>query len=196
MATKLERAIANLSGDQPSVDPWVRPAAVQVDTYAGRVQVEWDTEGASTALGQLPFFVEYLKVAGLFDAWVADCPLLYRSPNSPPKRDVLGTMLLSVLAGHWRYAHMTALRGDAVLPELLGMRGIVSEDAVRRGLGKIEEAEGVAWCHHHLDYTSFPALSEPWILDVDTTIKPLFGHQEGAVVSFCQATSGSDPLAT
>jgi hypothetical protein len=25
---------------------------------------------------------------------------------------------------------------------------------------------------------------EPWILDVDTTVKPLFGHQEGAVVSF------------
>jgi hypothetical protein len=27
-------------------------------------------------------------------------------------------------------------------------------------------------------------LGEPWILDVDTTIKPLFGHQEGAVISF------------
>jgi hypothetical protein len=29
-----------------------------------------------------------------------------------------------------------------------------------------------------------PLLSEPWILDVDTTIKPLFGHQEGAEVSY------------
>jgi hypothetical protein len=27
-------------------------------------------------------------------------------------------------------------------------------------------------------------LSEPWILDVDTTVKPLYGHQEGAVVSY------------
>jgi hypothetical protein len=26
---------------------------------------------------------------------------------------------LSVLAGHWRYAHMSALRGDGVNPELL-----------------------------------------------------------------------------
>jgi hypothetical protein len=25
---------------------------------------------------------------------------------------------------------------------------------------------------------------EPWILDIDTTVKPLYGHQEGAVVSY------------
>jgi len=27
-------------------------------------------------------------------------------------------------------------------------------------------------------------LSEPWILDIDTTVKPLYGHQEGAAVSY------------
>jgi hypothetical protein len=27
-------------------------------------------------------------------------------------------------------------------------------------------------------------VSEPWILDVDTTVKPLYGHQEGAVVGY------------
>jgi hypothetical protein len=29
-----------------------------------------------------------------------------------------------------------------------------------------------------------PLLSEPWILDVDTTLKPLYGRQEGAVVGY------------
>jgi hypothetical protein len=67
-------------------------------------------------------FVEYLKTAGLFDAWVADCPLDYRSPNALAKRDVFGTVLLSVLAGRWRYAHMTTLRGDAVLALRSGSR--------------------------------------------------------------------------
>ena len=52
-------------------------------------------------------------------------------------------MLLSVLAGHWRYAHMTTLRCDPVNPPLLGMRKVVSEDAVRRGLAKIDEAAGL-----------------------------------------------------
>jgi hypothetical protein len=41
---------------------------------------------------------------------------------------VLGTILLSVLAGHWRYAHMNAIRGDGVNPELLGMTKVASED--------------------------------------------------------------------
>jgi hypothetical protein len=30
------------------------------------------------------------------------------------KIDVLGTVLLSVLSGHQRYAHINALRGDGV----------------------------------------------------------------------------------
>jgi hypothetical protein len=29
-----------------------------------------------------------------------------------------------------------------------------------------------------------PLLDEPWVLDVDATIKPLYGHQEGAVVGY------------
>src|SRR5208283_2710716 len=29
-----------------------------------------------------------------------------------------------------------------------------------------------------------PLIAEPWILDVDTTIKPLYGHQEGAVLGY------------
>src|SRR5208337_5067015 len=36
-----------------------------------------------TPLGQLPFFIHFLKTAGLFDAFVADCPLRYLSPNAP-----------------------------------------------------------------------------------------------------------------
>jgi hypothetical protein len=44
-------------------------------------------------LGQLPFFIEYLKRAGLFDSWVAGCPIHLTSPNKPSKRDVLETVL-------------------------------------------------------------------------------------------------------
>ena len=75
----------------------------------------------------------------MFDNWVAACPLHYTSPNAPKKRDVLGTMVLSILAGHWRYAHITAVRGDGVNPGLLGMERVVSEDAVRRALKKMPE---------------------------------------------------------
>ena len=74
-----------------------------------------------TALGQLPLFIEFLKVSGLFEAWVADCPLTYTSNNGSDKRAVLATFLLSILAGHHRYAHITAIRHDGIHPELLGV---------------------------------------------------------------------------
>jgi len=175
---------SHLSGDQSSVVDGGPPAGVEVDSWAGTVRVEWDQEAAMTPLGQLPFFVDFLKTSGLFDALVSDCPLRYQSPNAPERRDVLGTTMLSMLAGHKRYAHIAALRCDAVLPELLGMEKIVSEDAVRRGLKAIDEEEGAAWLRRHLDHCVGPLLSEPWILDVDTTTKPLYGHQEGAEVGY------------
>jgi hypothetical protein len=115
---------------------------------------------------------------------VADCPCALTSPNAPSKRDLLGTVLLSVLAGHRRYAHITALRCDPVNPPLLGMRKVVSEDAVRRGLAKIGEAKGLPWLQNHLDYCTTPLLSEPWVLDMDSTVKTLYGHQEGAEVGY------------
>src|SRR5690606_18800230 len=79
---------------------------LSVDTFGGRVHVEWDPQAAVTPLGQLPFFIEFLKVGNLFNPWVEDCPLDSTSPNAPSKKDVLGTLLLSILAGHKRYAHV------------------------------------------------------------------------------------------
>ncbi len=175
---------AHPTGEQSSVVVNEAPAGVDLDSFFGPVHVEWDQDAAMTPLGQLPFFIDFLKASGLFDALVADCPLRYASPNAPKKRDVLGTAMLSMLAGHKRYAHIAALRCDAVLPELLGMKKVVSEDAVRRAFQAIDEAEGAVWLRGHLAHCVEPLLSEPWILDVDTTIKPLYGHQEGAVLGY------------
>jgi len=54
--------------------------------------------------------------------------------------------MLSMLSGHKRYAHIAALRCDSVLPELLGMNKIVSEDAVRRAFAAIDEDDGACGC--------------------------------------------------
>ncbi len=156
-----------------------------VDTFGGRVHVEWDPASTVTPLGQLPFFIEFLKLGNLLDPWISECPLYFTSPNAPSKRDVLGTLLLSILAGHKRYAHVTAIRCDSVNPNLLGMKQIVSEDSLRRALLKIVESDSsVSWLHTHLYKCYQPLLDVPWILDVDTTIKVLYGKQEGAVVGY------------
>ena len=77
----------------------VHQAVLAVETFGGRVQLRWEEEAAATPLGQLAFFVEFLKASGLYEHWVEECPLAYTSPNAPSKRDVLGTLLLSILAG-------------------------------------------------------------------------------------------------
>ena len=71
-------------------------APIEVDTFDGKVRVEWEPEARVSPLGQLPFFIQYLKIGQRFDPWIEDCPLEYLSNNAPDKRDVLGSFLLSV----------------------------------------------------------------------------------------------------
>ena len=37
------------------------------NTYGGRVYIDWDHEAPVTSLGQLSFFIEFLKRTELFD---------------------------------------------------------------------------------------------------------------------------------
>ena len=138
-------------------------------------------------------FIDFLKTGGLYEPWIADCPLHYTSPNAPEKRDVLGTVLLSVLAGHHRYSHITNVRCDNVNPGLLGMTAIVSEDSVRKALRQIDETPGAHWLKEHMRRCYDPLLCVPWIMDGDTTVKPLYGKQEGAVIGY-NLTNPADRL--
>ena len=172
------------AGIQPS-----EPVA-SVDTFAGKIHLKWVPDGAVSSLGLMAFFIEFLKTSELLDKWVEDCPLQYSSPNAPKKRDVLGTILLAVLSGQWRYAHISAIRGDGVNPELLGMTKVASEDSVRRALAGMQEEESGAWMKRHLKASYEPLLEEPWVLDADTTVKQLYGHQEDAKAGYNPSKPG------
>jgi len=175
---------------------------MRVATLGGRFHVRWDEGGSATALGQLPFFAEFLEVSGLFARWLGGGPMAYSSPNAPEAVDVLGTWMLSILDGQRRYAHVSGLRGDEVAPQILGMNKIISDESLRRALAHLapnqakpysaEEraaraaqlAKSTAWMDTALSESSREALRQPWILDVDTTIKLLYGHQAGAEVGY------------
>ena len=124
----MQELITNPKGESQSGALLRVSGAVAVDTFSGRIHVDWNPDAAVTPLGQLPFFIEFLHVSGLFDDWIEPLPLTWSSPNAPSKRGVLGRVLLSVLSGHQRYTHINALRGDSVNPDLLGMNKVVSED--------------------------------------------------------------------
>lgn len=177
-------------------------AEMRVTTPGGRFHVRWDESSSASALGQLAFFAEFLETTGLFERWSEACPMRYTSPNAPKVRDVLGTWLLSILDGQWRYAHISALRGDAVAPQILGMTQIIGDESLRRGLkhlapssdkaGSDEEraqrqaqvARSSAWMDGALKDSIGQALDTEWILDCDTTVKLLYGHQAGAQIGY------------
>ena len=193
VAAAVESAIA---------EPENLQGSLRVTTPGGRFQVRWDENGSASALGQLAFFAEFLEVSGLFERWVGDCPLNYTSNNAPEVRDVLGTWLLSILDGQRRYAHLTGLRGDAIAPEILGMTKIISDESLRRALKHLapcvddarsdeeraqREAQGVrsaAWMDTALRDSLREAMAIGWILDCDTTVKVLYGHQAGAEIGY------------
>lgn len=155
-----------------------------VQTVGGRVQLRWEAESAATPMGQLAYFIEFLHLSGLWSRWLESCPLAYTSPNAPGNASVLGTWMLSILSGHRRYAHVTGIRCDGVNPALLGMSKVISEDALRNALKQIAQSGGSAWLEQHLSDSVAPLLDAPWILDIDTTIKPLYGHQQGALLGY------------
>lgn len=137
-------------------------------------------------MGQLVFFAEFVRASGWFDQVVESCPLRRSSPNAPGNRDLLGTVVLGTLSGANRYAHLAGLRGDAVAGRWLGMSWVLSEDAVRRGMKALAGLGSAtdSWIDAALLAVAKPVMAEPWVLDIDVTVKPIYGHQEGAVIGY------------
>ena len=54
----------------------------------------------------------------------------------------------------------------------------------------MDEADSGEWMKKHLKASYEPLLQEPWILDVDTTVKPLYGHQQDAKVGYNPSKPG------
>ena len=131
-------------GEQQSLMLPVDFKGVGIDTYAGKIHVEWDPQAAVIPLGQLPFFISFFKTSGLYDDFVARCPLSYTSPNAPQKQDVLGTMVMSILSGHHWYAHIMSLRFDSVNPELLGMTKVITNKGGHHTYSPIDDNHSLA----------------------------------------------------
>ena len=74
---KLPEKAAHPAGEEVSL----ATSGYQLDTYNGKLHVEWDENAQVTPLGQLSFFIQYMKLGNLFEPFVEDCPLFYTSNN-------------------------------------------------------------------------------------------------------------------
>jgi hypothetical protein len=74
------------------------------------------------------------------------------------------------------------------------MTSTVSEDVVRGAMKRMPEAAATQWLSNELLACVEPVLSQPWILDIDSTVKPVFGHQQGAQIGYNPYTPGRPSL--
>lgn len=164
--------------------------AQKLPRLAAPRRIEWSEDtGRLTRMGGLSYFATFLESTGFFADLVERCPLSYSSNNAPQKHNILGALLLSVLEGHTRYAHMASLAKASLDAEVLGMEKIPSEDSVRAALRRLADAKrqpekARRWLDQSFDQLCEGCLHMPWVLDVDVTVKPLYGRQEGAVVGY------------
>jgi len=150
--------------------------------------VEWSDCSRATPLGGMAYFGHYLHANGLLNDLMSDCPLKYTSNNAPKPQQVVGSLICAILKGARRYAHISQIYGDTLCAETLGIKGgFVSEDSVRRGFRKMTRTQWDAcdrWLSAKEQATVLPLLTERYILDLDTSVKLVYGHQEGAEVGY------------
>ena len=67
---------------------------------------------------------------------------------------------------------------------LVRLSQVCSEDSVRLAFKDTDEEACARWQQKALAQTWEPLLKQPWILDMDMTVKPIYGHQEGAQIGY------------
>ena len=107
--------------------------SLDIAAFGGPLSIRWDEDAKVTRWGGLSYFATFLKVSRMFDRLVEDAPFEYASSNAPKVRDVVGMMVLAILAGFRRYCHIERIRNDTACAELLGMSKVMSDESVRRG---------------------------------------------------------------
>ena len=153
-----------------------------------RTHMRWDEMAQATPHGQTVLFAEFLASVDVLDRWVQACPLQYSSPNASRPRDMLGMLMLGILAGAKRYAHIAGVRRDAVAAKALGLNGMDSEDSVRRALKARAAAASEPWMRVALMASVRDALDRPWVLDMDATIKRTCSRGTTAAIRHLRAT--------
>ena len=87
----IEVHMTNTTASLPSDSEVIKQvnSTMKVDVMCGTTHVSWDNTQAFTLVGQLVFFSQFLTCSNLFNNWVDDAPLSYKSNNAPDKKDIL-----------------------------------------------------------------------------------------------------------
>ena len=156
-------------------------AGVQtIETLGGDYALRWDDETQMSVNAHAVLLSQFAKAGGFFDRLVETCPMRLASNNAPEVRDLIATVMVSMVNGATRFRHFDRLHGYAATAELFGVGRFMSCDSVRRDFASIPEDKALPWVWRENLHLLQDVIAEDYVLDLDPTVKPLYGHQEGA----------------
>ena len=70
------------------------------------------------------------------------------------------------------------------MPKLLGIERLRSEDSIRRAFANQDEDALTLWMDGQTEKSFQALLKQDWVLDLDATVKTLYGKQEEARLGY------------
>ena len=159
-----------------------KPAAgaQKIETLGGDYALKWDDETQMSVNAHAALLSQFAKAGGFFDRLVETCPMRLTSNNAPEVRDLIATVMVSMVNGATRFRHCDRLHGDTATAELFGVGRFMSCDSVRRNFASIPDGKALPWVWRENLHLLQDVVAEDYVADLDPTVKPLYGHQEGA----------------
>ena len=151
-----------------------------ISTLGGDYALKWDDETQMSVNAHAALLSQFAKAGGFFDRLVETCPMRLTSNNAPEVRDLIATVMVSMVNGATRFRHCDRLHGDTATAELFGVGRFMSCDSVRRNFASIPDGKALPWVWRENLRLLQDVVAEDYVADLDPTVKPLYGHQEGA----------------
>lgn len=164
--------------------------AQRIETLGGGYALKWDDETQMSVNAHAALLSQFAKAGGFLDRLVETCPMRLTSNNAPEVRDLIATVMVSMINGATRFRHFDRLRGDAASAELFGVRRFMSCDSVRRNFASIPAEEALPWVWRENLRLLQDVVAEDYVLDLDPTVKPVYGRQEGAELGYSPQKPG------
>ncbi len=160
------------------------PEVKKMTALGGEFNLQWDDQTPMTTHAHGALLSQLFQTSGIFARLVDSFPLKLSSPNAPKNASIVGTALLGIINGASRYRHFDNLKGDCTTADVFGIDKFMSSDSVRRNFEKLDNQKGLEWIWKENLRILEPLIDQDYILDLDPTVKPLYGHQEGAEIGY------------
>ena len=164
--------------------------AQRIETPGGGYALKWDDETQMGVNAHAALLSQFAKAGGFLDRLVETCPMRLMSNNAPEVRDLIATVMVSMVNGATRFRHFDRLRGDTATAELFGVGRFMSCGSVRRNFASMPKTEALPWVWRENLNLLQDVVAEDYVLDLDPTVKPPCGRQEGAELGYSPQKPG------